>query len=222
MAWHLLCPAALSMGSLVAGHFQTAALTSRRLISLLLRLKFRVAEALLPAAPPHLHPVKRPWPVKRLLLARASCFPGVLGWEKVAHGCPGEAAMPSGQSSGFRVFLKFLGLATRTKAGLWPESQAQHLSLLVPDQCYNPRLLVPCCSGPCHFSTRLCLPCSRESSQCPALCWEPTHHRVRPSHDLTGRDWFLNFTDEECVTQKLRTLRSQSQWLEPGVESRAI
>lgn len=38
--------------------------------------------------------------------------------------------MPSGQSSGFRVFLKF---ATRTEASLWPESQAQHLSLLVPE-----------------------------------------------------------------------------------------
>lgn len=30
-------------------------------------------------------------------------------------------------------------------------------------------------------------------------------HLVRPSQDLTGRGWFLNFTDEECVTQKLRT-----------------
>lgn len=78
------CPATLSMGNLVVlpWDYQKAARASRRLIAPLPRLKFRVTVAVLSPAPPHLHPVKKA---------------GVLGWEKVAHFCPGEAAMLSGQ-----------------------------------------------------------------------------------------------------------------------------
>lgn len=100
MAWHLLLPCHTERGEPGSRPFPNSCPDLRKADCSLLRLKFRVAEALLPAAPPRLHPAQRPWLVRGLL-------PQCGGWERVAHCCPGEAAMPSGQSSGFRVFLSF-------------------------------------------------------------------------------------------------------------------
>lgn len=74
--------------------------------------------------------------------------------------------MQTRQSRGFGVFLKFQHLAMGTKSGLWPQSPAQHLLLLVPGWWCNLRLLVPCSTGPCHLSPHLCLLDAWESFQC--------------------------------------------------------
>lgn len=101
MAWHLLLPCHTERGEPGSRPFPNSCPDLRKADCSLLRLKFRVAEALLP-------------PCSETLAGPRAASP-VWGWERVAHCCPGEAAMPSGQSSGFRVFLS-LGLASGLRA----------------------------------------------------------------------------------------------------------
>lgn len=67
MAWHLLLPCHTERGEPGSRPFPNSCPDLRKADCSLLRLKFRVAEALLPAAPPRLHPAQRPWLVRGLL-----------------------------------------------------------------------------------------------------------------------------------------------------------
>lgn len=78
-----------------------------------------------PPLPPHLHRIKKPQPAEWLPLTRAPCFPAC--WSGRSSASPWRLPCVS-RSHGFRGFLKCPCLGHKRRAGLWPQSQTQHLS----------------------------------------------------------------------------------------------